>query len=172
MYAPVVSVPQRATFQGCSADRVPFTSLSTPGPAADPETPSSPTDGPDDGPTILIVDDEPHIRTLAARILKMSGYRVLLAADGKEAVGVFNAHAEQIVVVLLDATIPYRSATEVLQAIRLARPAVRVVLMSGYIVEELANRLGSQVLDGFLQKPFTPNDLRAKLREVLGDAVE
>ncbi len=132
-----------------------------------PSPPAALPDGLAGPPTVLIVDDEQHVRTLTARIAEMSGYRVLLASDGREAIVTFRAHADDIAVVLLDMTMPQLSGAQVFGELRRIRPDVPVVLMSGYSEADIASSFHPRDLAGFLQKPFTPADLRSRLQQAL-----
>ncbi|MGA2328534.1 MAG: PAS domain S-box protein [Bryobacteraceae bacterium] len=114
--------------------------------------------------TVLVVDDEPAVRSLAQEALERRGYAVLLAANGKEALELVNCHAE-LSVVLLDMTMPVMSGEATLQAIRSRSTALPVVLCSGYSELEAARRFSGNHVSGFLQKPFTADQLVAKIAE-------
>ncbi len=117
--------------------------------------------------TILVVDDEQTVRAVAKMILEEFGFDVLTANDGAQAVEVFREHAKQIDAVLLDMTMPRLSGEEVFTELRRIRPDVPVVLSSGYNEEEATARFTGKGLAGFLQKPYRPNALIQKLRELL-----
>ena len=114
---------------------------------------------------VLVADDEPGVRTVARRVLERAGYTVCVAGDGREAVAVFTARADEIVAVLLDMTMPLLRGDEVYRELRKVRADVPVVLTSGYSDPEQAASLAGTV--GFLAKPWTPQELLATLREVL-----
>ena len=82
--------------------------------------------------TVLLVDDEAMVRQVAASMLKFIGFDVLEAADGHEAVEVFRAHQEDILLVLLDMTMPRMSGEEAFDEIRKIKPDALVMLSSGY----------------------------------------
>jgi PAS domain S-box-containing protein len=108
---------------------------------------------------VLIIDDEESVRSLAARIVERAGGRVLQAADGETGLELVRAHGEALGCVLLDLSMPRLSGEQVLPAIRELRPALPVVVMSGYDTEELRARFAAAAPVAFLQKPFRPQEL-------------
>ncbi|MDP2053924.1 MAG: ATP-binding protein [Acidobacteriota bacterium] len=134
-----------------------------PGPAAVDATP-----GPaGSGQTVLVVDDEAAIRMIAQRTLERAGYRVLLAADGAEAVAVFGVHHQTLAAVLLDMTMPVLAGVPAIQAMARINPRVPIVAMSGIIANEAAARAASEQVKVFLPKPFTTKTLLEALNHVL-----
>jgi PAS domain S-box-containing protein len=117
--------------------------------------------------TMLVADDEESIRTVVAQQVEAFGFKVLPAVDGREAVAAFREHAEEIVVVLLDMTMPHLSGLEAFREIHRIRTDVPVILMSGYNEEDATSCFDGRGLAGFLHKPFKPAELREKLRAVL-----
>jgi signal transduction histidine kinase/CheY-like chemotaxis protein/sensor domain CHASE-containing protein len=117
--------------------------------------------------TVLVVDDEEHVRRLLARLVSRLGFSVRMAADGVEAVRVFSAHADEIVAVMLDMTMPRMGGPEAMRAIRAVRPETKVVLSSGYAKEESLKDLDAAGPVVFLQKPFTATDVDEALQRVL-----
>jgi len=117
--------------------------------------------------TILVVDDEPHIRAGVATLLEHTGFTVLTAADGREAVAVFLQHAPTIRAVLLDLTMPNMDGAATARELRRIRPEVRIVLSSGYTKEEATRQFTDRDLVGFLQKPYALKDLVATIRTAL-----
>jgi DNA-binding NtrC family response regulator len=117
--------------------------------------------------TVLLVEDDEQLRLLTNRILAGSGFRVLTAADGEEALRVESAFPDDIQLVLTDVVMPRMSGRELVEHLVKRRPRIRVVYMSGY-TDDTVVRHG--VLDAgfsFLQKPLTPDALTRKVREVL-----
>ncbi len=114
---------------------------------------------------VLIVDDEESVRSLAARIVERAGGRTLLAADGEAGLALLRAHGDDLGCVLLDLSMPRLSGEQVLPAIRELRPALPVVVMSGYDTEELRSRFVGAAPVAFLQKPFRPQELYAAVEE-------
>ncbi len=117
--------------------------------------------------TVLVIDDEPDVRIIATRMLERFGLTVLMAHDGATGVELFRTHADSIVCVLLDMTMPKLDGQETFRLIQQIKPDVRVVLMSGYNEQEVISRFADKGIAAFLPKPFTPSDLRAKLQSVL-----
>jgi CheY-like chemotaxis protein len=119
-----------------------------------PKTQYSPLQG-----TVLVVDDEEAVRKVAKRMMEQLGVRVLLAADGLAGLALFKVHATNIDCILLDMTMPNLDGKQVFAQICKIDPRVPVVLMSGYAEQETLSRFGEPSPVGFLQKPFTTNDV-------------
>jgi CheY-like chemotaxis protein len=117
--------------------------------------------------TILVADDEAHIRAVARLALEKAGFTVLTAADGQEAVAVFREHAQTIRAVLLDLTMPHLDGAATISELRRIQPDVRVVLSSGYTEEDATRHFTDRDLTGFLQKPYTLKDLLVTMRGAL-----
>jgi DNA-binding response OmpR family regulator len=117
-----------------------------------------------------VVDDEAHIRVGAAQGLAHTGFTVLTAADGQEAVAVFREHSETVRAVLLDLTMPTMDGATTARELRKIRPDVRIVLSSGYTEEEATRHFTHRDLVGFLQKPYGLKDLIAAVRCALEPA--
>ena len=117
--------------------------------------------------TILIAEDEPMVRDLAVRILTRAGYTVLVAADGAEAVELFEANADAVSLVLLDAVMPKLTGHQAYDRMKLMRPGLPAVFCSGYDPE--MGHVKLLVDDGvrMVQKPFDPDVLLSTVREVL-----
>ena len=118
--------------------------------------------------TVLVVDDEEAVRSVARGVLEDSGFTVRTATDGDEGVEVFRRHADEIALVLLDVTMPRLSGHDTLPQLRRVREDVTVVLSSGYSEEVARDQVADQPISGFLQKPYSPAELLAKVRETLG----
>lgn len=121
--------------------------------------------------TILLVEDEDVVRGLAKQILEQSGYTVLAAARGEEAIRLCLQSVDPIHMVLTDVVMPETSGKEVADRLRELRPGLRVLFMSGYTDAAIVHH---GVLDSnieFIQKPFTPVSLIRKVREVLDSEV-
>ena len=117
--------------------------------------------------TVLLVEDEIGVRQLARAILKHHGYRVLEAADAREAIRLAQQARGPIHVLLTDVIMPLMSGRELVEQIKALRKDIRVIYMSGYTDDVLAYRgdLGADI--NFLQKPFAPEALAKKVREAL-----
>ena len=120
--------------------------------------------------TILVVEDEPKVREIVVRVLRAAGYRILEAASGAEAIQRERQAAEPIHLLLTDVVMPGLDGKEAAGRILARRPDIRVLYVSGY-TRDAINRHG--VLDDgidFISKPFTPDALRARVREMLDRA--
>ncbi len=116
---------------------------------------------------VLVVDDEKSVRGLAKSVLRRAGFETVEAANGTECLEVFRAHQDRVVAVLLDLTMPALNGEETFRELRLLRPDVRVIMMSGYSEGEVTTRFVGKGLASVLQKPFHPADLIQALRRAL-----
>lgn len=116
--------------------------------------------------TVLVVDDEAHVRSITEMMLAQFGLTVLTAADGLEGVRSVVEHGEQIDLVLMDLTMPRMGGHEASSRMRSQRPDLPIILTSGYNEEDA---LDATAMDGisFLQKPFELADLIAQVRSAL-----
>jgi CheY-like chemotaxis protein len=112
---------------------------------------------------VLIVDDDESVRALARWVVERAGYPAVTARDGDEALEKFRADPGAFGLVLLDLTMPRMSGEEVLVGLRSIRPSVRVVIITGYGEDAVREGEGAEIA-GFLQKPFSPDALRAMLQ--------
>jgi CheY-like chemotaxis protein len=115
--------------------------------------------------TILLAEDEPLLRELGETILTQAGYRIQTAPNAEELKKFVAEHDGKIDLLLTDVVMPGMSGPELVRLVRARWPDVRVLYMSGYADDEIED------LDrdaGFLQKPFTPMELTAKIAEMLG----
>jgi len=117
--------------------------------------------------TILLIDDEEVIRELGKEILEKNGYKVLLAKDGEEGISVYQANKDQIDLVILDMIMPKKAGTEVFKALKSINPNVRVLLATGYSLNEQAQEILRNGALDFIQKPYQINDLLKIIRKVL-----
>lgn len=117
--------------------------------------------------TILVIDDEEVVRNVTRQMLKRFGYTPLMASDGVEGMKLFKANKDEIVCVLLDMTMPNMSGDETFMKIKEIKPDATVLLMSGYSEQEANTRFQGKGLAGFMQKPYTPQDLQEKISSVL-----
>lgn len=116
---------------------------------------------------ILVVDDEEMVRGVARLSLETVGYDVLTAEDGEVAVELFRRRGDEIDATLLDMTMPKMGGEEAFREIRRLRPNARIILSSGFNEQEAVNRFVGKGPDGFLQKPFQPQELLRAVRELL-----
>ena len=117
---------------------------------------------------VLVADDEVMVRKVGQRTLERLGFEVVLAADGREALERFEQHADAIVCVLLDLTMPQLDGHQVFRQLRASRPEVPVILCSGYSEQAVTGLFAGEGLAGFIQKPYTIQALRELLQRVLG----
>ncbi|MBI2515713.1 MAG: CHASE domain-containing protein [Opitutae bacterium] len=117
--------------------------------------------------TVLLIDDEPAVRQVAAAVLTRHGAKVIEAADGAEALSQCRQHAGAIDLILLDLTMPGLSGEETLRRLRLLDHRQKVVVMSGYSETETMRRCSSLGATGFLAKPFEIDALLARVRQHL-----
>jgi len=117
---------------------------------------------------LLVVDDEESVRDVISDILECAGYRVLLAADGREALELYQAHSREIDGVLLDMTMPRMNGQECFRVLHRDHPQARVLLMSGYTEQDAIGRFDTTGLAGFVQKPFAARGLLEILERTLG----
>jgi PAS domain S-box-containing protein len=117
--------------------------------------------------TILVVDDEQVVRSMARKTLERCGYCVLVAESGLEAIDVVKRHPGEIVAVLLDLAMPGLGGEETLPQIRRLRPAAKVIVSSGYTEDEATRMLERQRVAGFIQKPYTATGLAEKIAAAL-----
>jgi len=116
--------------------------------------------------TILLVDDEPSLRAVVARLLKQAGYHVLEAGDAEHAVELAGRD-RHIDILLTDVTMPGRNGRELADDLTGTRPSLRVIFMSGHYQDPvLRERVASDGV-AFLEKPFSKEALVEKVRQVL-----
>jgi len=120
--------------------------------------------------TILLVDDEAVIREVGGLMLAKLGYRVMTAADGKSALGIYAREDSKIDLVVLDIIMPDMGGRQVYEALKAMDPDVSILLSSGYSIDGEANELIKQGCKGFIQKPFNLNELSTKIRMVFDSA--
>jgi len=118
--------------------------------------------------TILFIDDEAIIQDVAGAMLRTLGYTVITAQDGPTAVSLYKQQQASIDLVILDMVMPDMSGGEVFDEIKRINPRAKVLLSSGYSLNGQASRIIDRGCDGFIQKPFTMNDISRQLRKILG----
>lgn len=114
-----------------------------------------------------MVEDEEPLRELMKTLLGHKGYQVLMANDGLEAVEVYRRHQKEIALVIADIGLPKLSGYEALSRIREIKPGVRAILASGHLDPDLKNLLLESGADDFIQKPYLPADVLARIRKAL-----
>lgn len=122
--------------------------------------------------TILFVDDEEPLQQVIQEILGRRGYHVLVAGDGPQAIAASKDFSGPIHLLLTDVVMPRMHGWEVVRSLSIQRPAIKVLYMSGYSESILFERHSPTSGQYFLQKPFLPDILVDKIREVLDDPVQ
>jgi PAS domain S-box-containing protein len=120
-----------------------------------------------EGEIVLLVEDEHMVREMASEVLEMNGYEVLEAIDGPDALRICEQYEGRIDLMVTDVVMPQMSGRELAESVAASRPETQVLFISGYTDDAIVRH---GVLDqnvNFLQKPFTPDALAAKVREVL-----
>ena len=121
--------------------------------------------------TILVVDDEDAIRNLAALVLEAEGFRVLKARHSDEALLLMDSHRDVINLLLTDVRMdPYLNGCELAKCMRLLRPDIQVLYISGYTNNAMVQQEVEDQRAWFLPKPFSPRDLVEKVHAVMDDA--
>ncbi len=118
--------------------------------------------------TVLLAEDEPLVRSMAATVLRDRGYEVLEAANGEEALRVIQNHGgEGIELLLTDVVMPQMGGPELAEKLHATHPGIKILFSSGYTGDYLpqANTLATGI--AFLAKPYMPDALAVKVREVL-----
>jgi len=109
--------------------------------------------------TVLIIEDEEWLRELAVDSLGSSGYEILTAQDGEEAIRIFKENRNRISAVISDLGLPKLSGEEVINSIRVLNPDAKIIVASGYIDLDVKTSLGNQGIKYFIRKPYMPNEM-------------
>ena len=123
-----------------------------------------------DGETILLVEDGEALRDVLQRVLEDFGYRVCVARDGEEALTVSDAHDGPIHLLVTDVVMPHMGGRELAVELWTRRPETRVLFMSGYTEDSILQQGLRKPTVGFIGKPFRPEALARKVREMLDKA--
>jgi PAS domain S-box-containing protein len=118
--------------------------------------------------TLLLVEDEEGVRALVRNVLREKGYRVLEASGGEEALELSELYGGQIDLLVTDVVMPQMSGRELARRLANSRPQTKVLYISGYADNAVWSEGGLDSGGAFLQKPFSPEALARKVREVLG----
>ncbi len=119
--------------------------------------------------TILIVDDEAIVSTMLTDYLQDHGYRTLLATNGQEAVDIVTEQKDDIDLVILDINMPLMDGSEAYSKFVEIKPDIKVLVSTGYIISSEAQVILQKGAQGFIQKPFKMDDIRAKINRILSN---
>lgn len=122
--------------------------------------------------TVLLVDDEADVRRVTRRILEAGGYRVLEAANGAEALERATSHDGPVDLLLADVELPRSSGPALAESIRGVRPGIAVLFMSGCVAEPATPGTGGAGRTAFLEKPFAPEALIERVRQLIESRAE
>jgi signal transduction histidine kinase/ActR/RegA family two-component response regulator len=117
--------------------------------------------------TILMVDDEEMVLDVGARVLKKLGYTVLESNNGRNAVELYKKLQDKINLVVLDIVMPNMGGAEVYDRLKEINPDVKVLLSSGYSIDDQARKIMERGCDGFIQKPFSLKAMSDKIAGIL-----
>ena len=118
--------------------------------------------------TIMLVDDEEMIIDIGKQLLERFGYKVLVARDGREAENVYRKNKDSIDMVILDMVMPGIGGGKTYDKLKAINPKVKVLLSSGYSLNGEAKEILGRGCNGFIQKPFSLDNLSRKIHEILG----
>jgi CheY-like chemotaxis protein len=122
------------------------------------------------GETILLVEDDPAVRRMAAEVLRSTGYRVLAAPSGADALRIAAEHDGRLDLLLTDVVMPGITGPELAREFTALFPRVRVLYISGYTDDAIEKHGLRGRAVRVLQKPFTHESLAQSVREILGPA--
>ncbi|MCG8688606.1 MAG: response regulator [Desulfobacterales bacterium] len=118
--------------------------------------------------SVLLVDDEERILTVGREICKALGYKVMTAGSGKEALQIYSEKQDEINLVVLDMIMPEMNGLETFLALKKQNPDIKVLLSTGYSIDEKAQEMLKQGCKGYILKPYSVIDFSHKIREILG----
>ena len=122
--------------------------------------------------TILLVDDEDLIIEIAQKMLSKMGYNTLIAQGGQETIEVYRQHGDQIDLTILDMIMPDMNGQETYKRLKKMKPNLKVLLSSGYSLNDQAQKIMDLGCQGFIQKPFDVVQLSQKIRAILDQSDE
>lgn len=121
--------------------------------------------------TILLVEDEEFLLETLSYELETSGFSVLTARDGMEAISMYREHQKEISLVFSDMGLPSITGIDEFKKLKEMNPRVKVIFTSGFIEPEIKNELQIAGARGFIQKPYRPEDVLRKIRETIDDKI-
>jgi two-component system cell cycle sensor histidine kinase/response regulator CckA len=116
---------------------------------------------------VLVVEDDPAVRVLVARTLPRLGFTASTAANGTEALNIIRALPDDYVLILMDFRLPGMPTDALIREIRLLRPEIAIIMMTGLTRETVLQKLGDIPINGFVHKPFTLDLLASQIRGAL-----
>jgi DNA-binding NtrC family response regulator len=120
-----------------------------------------------DKETVLLIDDDDMVTDVAAQILNNSGYGVISAKNGKEAIEVYKANQDRIDMAILDMILPDMSGMDTYEKLKEINPGIKVLLASGYGIDSQASNIMERGCNGFIQKPFNMSELIKTIGDIL-----
>jgi len=117
--------------------------------------------------TVFLIDDDEMVADVSELILKNSGYDVVSAKSGKEAIEVYKENHSRIDMVILDMILPDMGGGDTYDRLKEINPGIKVLLASGYDIDYQGRDIMERGCDGFIQKPFNMNELLEKVRGIL-----
>ena len=117
--------------------------------------------------TVLLVDDEEIVIGVGQQMLQKLGYTVLVARNGQEAVDICRNKPGDVALVLLDMIMPGLEAGETFDQLKAINPSIKVILSSGYALDQKASAIIERGCNGFIQKPFNMKNLQEKISEIM-----
>lgn len=117
--------------------------------------------------TILVVDDEEHLRLLAKDMLETFGYKVITASNGFEAIETYRERAGEVSIVVLDMIMPGMDGRDLFYEIRKVDPSIPVIIASGYCPAQVVEELSDAGVDGIVSKPYQSDDLASEIRRII-----
>jgi two-component system, cell cycle sensor histidine kinase and response regulator CckA len=135
--------------------------------ALSPRDQSSEAEPPAGERTVLVVDDEQQIRDVVARFLKHSGYRIITASNGSEAVSLYEEEMHKICLVILDLVMPEMDGETCLKTILKINPDAKIILLTGFTTEQTVFDIAAEHVVEIIEKPFDLFELTHKIKKVL-----
>jgi CheY-like chemotaxis protein len=120
-----------------------------------------------DKETVFLIDDDEIVVDVSEMILKNSGYDVVIAKSGEEAIEVYKENHSRIDMAILDMILPDMGGGDTYDRLKEINPGIKVLLASGYDIDYQGRDIMERGCDGFIQKPFNMNELLEKVRGIL-----
>ena len=117
--------------------------------------------------TVLLIDDDEMVVDVGELILNNSGYDVVIAKSGKEAIDVYKENHNRVDMVILDMILPDMGGGDTYDRLKEINPGIKVLLASGYDIDYQGSDIMERGCDGFIQKPYNMNELLEKIRGIL-----